>query len=682
MNFVPRSSSQLFNSKKQKPQPKAKKQRDEKPSHQITVEPRKKAQQAPLTPFDIQKSYTPTTQYTIDRCVKKSISFSKNGIDLFIPPSVSETDLAQQLPTSPSVEFPVKQFYTIEDMISMKPQSYTTKLMTPGFIMLLHLKSMKQHQNQSDQIPKKKKPQRKQPSTAPVKLAEHEGDRFISSVATKAVGLYDERSPEALRAAAQRILNKLNTKNIPKSVQDIRNLGISQESLIELLLDRATMDTEFPERNLQLTNFISYAIDYANTTMGFGELLVSMSYDAAEKLIGETQTVPIASFQCMAVWLSALYNAGLGAEYALYQFFLNVMKNEPKERAIDVIRCGMYICGKKVGPNFEIFFKFLKDHPSHFGYKRFLVEELFTLRENKWDRRALDPKAKPQTTGLKIETTQRRQETKEDPHDVDDAMTLENEFRSWLNEEEIQFTKFRPEQIIRLTLRQLPRHFKDANDFVLYAASCLSNISKDSGKIVDIINDYYHDYLENVRVEESPGLWTLFFMQLSAYMVEGLVKFKFIHEMIVRTLTEEQRPRMKNAVFKIAEITGAPIEDVLNLMSAMPEDIKTDPEFIQGCVALAEYTVPEDTTEIEAGKIGVVHAGVIIRDAVVAALQEEEEDPIKSLEPKKDVFKSLFEIWGRNMVNVAKHVIDMYQFPMPRREELICGIEKNIFCTE
>lgn len=681
MNRVPRSASQLFSSKKQQPRPGGNKQREEKPVHQITVEPRKKPQ-TPLTPFDIQNSYKPTKQFTITRSISKSISFSKNGVDLNITPSVSESDLAQSIPLSPSLEFPVKDYYTVEDMLAMKPANYTTKLMTPGFIMLLHLKSIKTNQNQSDQMPKKKKPQRpKQPLTGQPKLLAHDGDRFISSAAAKNVGLYDEKSPEALSAAAQRILNRLNSRNIEKSVIDVKNLNIGYEAVIGLLLDRATMDTEFPERNLQLTNFITYAIVYANESPGFGELLISMSYDAANKLIGESQTVPIASFQCIAVWLSALFNAGMGPEHALYQFFNDVMRNEPRERAIDVIRCGMYICGKKVGPNFEIFYKFLKDHPSHFGYKRFLVEELFNLKDNKWDRRALDPKV--QTTGLRIEFGKKQEEEqKEDPHDVDDAETLEQEFRSWLNEEDIQFTKFRPEQIIRLTLRQLPRHFKDANDFVQYVASCLSNISKDSGRLTDIIRDYFDVYQENVRVEESPGLWTLFFMQLSAYMVEGLVKFSFIHEMIMKAMESEHPPRMKNAVFKIAEITGAPLENVLNLMDAMPETVKSDPEFIQGCVALAEYTVPEGIDEIEAGKSGIVQAGVIIRDAVVAALQDEVEDPLTFLESKKNVFRGLFEVYGRNMINVAKHVVDLYQFPTERREQLVSGIEKNIFEAE
>lgn len=686
MSHIPRSSSTSFMTGKKPSRPtlgpRGARQPPLSASHSIKVEKvAPKSVQQIVTPAEITLSFKPVeTPVKIDRTIKRSVSFTKNGKEMFLQgptPSTSESDISSQISPSPSFDFPIKEIYTVEDLLAMKPVSYTTKLSSPGYVMLLHLKSKSSNQNGSDQYPKRKKPAKKQNQSQvqPVLLA-HDGDRFISSAASKEVGLYDAKSDQAIRTEAQRILNRLNSRNLDRCIRDIEKLRIKTADLIQLLLDRATMDTEFPERNVQLGNFIMFAIKYSSAHVTLGEDLINAGYEAADKLIGEQQQVPIASFQCLAVWLSTLYKAGMGEERMLYEFFNKVMRNEPKERAIDILRSGLWIAGEKVGPNFEKFFDFLKNHQSQFGYKKFLVDELFALRQSNWKRVT---ESKMQKSSLKIEFSKKPEQIKEDPHDVDNADIIEGEYQRWLSEEEFEFTKFQPDVVTRLTLRLLPKHFKDGNSFVQYAASILSNSSNDNGRITDIIRDDFNVYSENVRIEENPGMWTIYFMLLAAYFSEQIIKFELIQELILKANETEHPPRLKIVVFRMSEITGVPIDKVIAFKEILGEPTMSDPEFNQGLVALADYTIPQGETELECGMKSMIHGGLVVRDIISAAMQDDVQDQEGMIQEKKELLMRLFELYGRNLISVAKHVIDMYQLPNEKKTHLISFIENDIF---
>ena len=141
-------------------------------------------------------------------------------------------------------------------------------------------------------------------------------------------------------------------------------------------------------------------------------------------------------------------------------------------------------------------------------------------------------------------------------------------------------------------------------------------------------------------------------------------------------------PRLKHVIFRMAEITGVPIEQVLAFKEMLGEPIMSDPEFNQGLVALAEFTLPENESELECGKKSVVHAGIVVRETMASALQDDVNDPKALILEKKQLFMQLFELYGRNLISVAKHVLDMYQVEQEMKKDLVSFLEKDVFETE
>ena len=113
MNRVPRSSSLIFPSGKKQPKPPGsprgkrkapfsqpqQPQVSNEPKHEIKIEKVQRTQstQEVLTPADINTSYRPAQPAVrIDRSIKRSVSFTKNGVELTLSntptPSTSVPD--------------------------------------------------------------------------------------------------------------------------------------------------------------------------------------------------------------------------------------------------------------------------------------------------------------------------------------------------------------------------------------------------------------------------------------------------------------------------------------------------------------------------------------------------------------------------------------------------------------
>ena len=215
-------------------------------------------------------------------------------------------------------------------------------------------------------------------------LREHSENRFVGLSMVSRAGLSDEFSAEIKRAQAQMILNKLSKVNISSSLQEIHLLKVPISVLIDLLIDTATSDSDFPERNPQIGNMLDFTFRFCSKDSEFKSRLVACTLSKSEEINDKTNPLsPLGSLQSTITWLAALFAGFVITDKQFVDFSQKVIEKQPIERALEIIRTGLYVAGKSLDQRNKILgeplFDFLQNNTSKHGYTNFLISELFFL---------------------------------------------------------------------------------------------------------------------------------------------------------------------------------------------------------------------------------------------------------------------------------------------------------------
>lgn len=304
------------------------------------------------------------------------------------------------------VQVPIKDFYTPEEILSLKPISPPSKrIQASGFYKFLQLFS-ENSQDNSYKYGRNNKNYRKnrnnrnnnwksgKSNSKKMVLREHSENRFVGLSMISRAGLNNEFSDEIKRSQAQLILNKLSKINITQSLNEIKSLRIPLNVIVDLLLDTATSDSDFPERNPQIGNMLDFTFRFCSINNEFKSILVSKSLSKSEEINNvKDPFAPIGSLQSIITWLAALFAGFTITDYQFVNFANQVIEKQPIERALEIIRTGLYVAGrsldqrnKKLG---EPLFDFLQNNRSKHGYTNFLISELFLLRNGGWSLNAI-----------------------------------------------------------------------------------------------------------------------------------------------------------------------------------------------------------------------------------------------------------------------------------------------------
>lgn len=300
------------------------------------------------------------------------------------------------------IQVPMKEVYTPEDILTLKPLSSPSKrIQASGFITFLRFFSENSNDyddyryRKNDRGFKKNRNNRNfiwkngKPSSKKMALREHSENRFVGLSMVSRAGLSNEFSDEIKRSQAQLILNKLSKINITRSLSEIQSLQIPIDIIIDVLLNTATSDSDFPERNPQIGNMLDFTFRYCSINNEFKSKLVTKSLLKSEEINNKKNPFsPIGSLQSTITWLAALFAGCTITDDQFVTFANHVIEKQPIERALEVIRTGLYVAGKSLDQRNkdlgEPLFEFLQDNRSKHGYTNFLVSELFYLRSSKW----------------------------------------------------------------------------------------------------------------------------------------------------------------------------------------------------------------------------------------------------------------------------------------------------------
>ncbi|KAK8878447.1 hypothetical protein M9Y10_005220 [Tritrichomonas musculus] len=303
------------------------------------------------------------------------------------------------------IQVPIKTNYTPDEILSLKPTSLPSKrILAPGFITLLRFfsedpqendyfnyrhernnqKNFKRNKNNKNFNWKNGKFNKK------MALREHSENRFVGLSMVSRAGLSDEFSAEIKRAQAQMILNKLSKVNISSSLQEIHLLKVPISVLIDLLIDTATSDSDFPERNPQIGNMLDFTFRFCSKDSEFKSRLVACTLSKSEEINDKTNPLsPLGSLQSTITWLAALFAGFVITDKQFVDFSQKVIEKQPIERALEIIRTGLYVAGKSLDQRNKILgeplFDFLQNNTSKHGYTNFLISELFFLRDSGWN---------------------------------------------------------------------------------------------------------------------------------------------------------------------------------------------------------------------------------------------------------------------------------------------------------
>lgn len=308
-----------------------------------------------------------------------------------------------------SIQVPIKDFYTPEDILSLKPSSPPSKrIQASGFITFLRFFSEDSQENNNyyeygryNKSYKKNRNNRNynwkngKTNSKKMTLREHSENRFVGLSMVSRAGLNNEFSEEIKRSQTQFILNKLNKTNIAQSLNEIKSLKIPLDVIIDLLLDSATSDSDFPERNPQIGNMLDFTFRFCSINSEFKSKLISKSLSKSEDINNiKNPFAPIGSLQSTITWLAALFAGFIITDHQFVNFANQVIEKQPIERALEIIRTGLYVGGKSLDQRNQNLgqplFDFLQNNQSKHGYTNFLISELFFLRNSGWNINAID----------------------------------------------------------------------------------------------------------------------------------------------------------------------------------------------------------------------------------------------------------------------------------------------------
>jgi hypothetical protein len=189
---------------------------------------------------------------------------------------------------------------TASELLRLKPSDtdHFPPLKSDGFIILLGLTKDRHEPSMRRSFSNGSK-------RGIAQLVQHIPDRFTSSASLKQAGVYDENSLEVRRNNANIHLNRLNAANTENVRQALQSCHLEPDIIIGLLLDRATVDAESPEKNPQLRIFADFAAILARNDEGFWRRLQAMSLLKFYEIL-DNQSSLATVLQNLSIWIGYL----------------------------------------------------------------------------------------------------------------------------------------------------------------------------------------------------------------------------------------------------------------------------------------------------------------------------------------------------------------------------------------
>ncbi|KAH0792424.1 hypothetical protein GPJ56_003601 [Histomonas meleagridis] len=512
---------------------------------------------------------------------------------------------------------PIKDVYSVEDILLLQPKNQPQKKITsPGFLIFLNLFDQKKKNRNNGKRNNNKSKRDKNKQKVQQRLVEHESGRFVGSALAKECGLYDENSIDSLKSQAQIWINRLNPGNMKEVQDNIVGLHLSWDIIVDLFLDLATANSEFPERNPQLGSLIRLAIQLSQENQEFKQTLVDRSLQAGFRL-NSLKQVPVGSLQSIISWNGCLFTSGLITKYQINDYFNDVIDKQSLEMAIEVLRTGMYICGKafdESAPEIgETFFTFLDENRSNRGHVKFLVSELFSLRANKWNTNLIIKNGSVTKKPLLV--------VKKSPSinlqsfdDVDNSQSIEFGYLHNLKEPPQGMI---PQTLVRVCFNSLPHHLKSDYGYAQYVSDLFINSKMENSLLTSLLKRETNNYCKIVQDEENPTLWGILYMVYAFLYSNKTISLDFMINTYLNIPKNCYNLSHDKFIYKIAEVTGIPLSEVEQFPTIFNDNSS---DFIDSLVTISDPIEDIENVEI----CSEIAAAVFVRCLFDDAFQEEE----------------------------------------------------------
>ncbi|OHS92925.1 hypothetical protein TRFO_40735 [Tritrichomonas foetus] len=665
------------------------------------------------------------------------------------------------------VKLPIKEFYTPDEISMLKPLCPPLKrLQSPGFITLLtffneknaykknnlnsqnssptHSNNYNSNYNNSNNYnsnnssnnsniyfggKKRRKNnynKRKNKGSSQKQLYEHSEERFIGMSLADEAGLLDHSSEQTKRAKAQVMLNRLNRVNVQSVLNSFLALNLRNEVIVELLLDVATADSEFPERNSQLGNVLDFTIRFCSQSFQFKKVLIQESLKIAEELNEKPHNrMSIGRLQSIITWLAALFAGNVITAFNFVDYSVLVIEKQSMERAIEILRTGLFVAGrcldercKELG---EPLFEYLQTNKSSRGHLKFLVSELFILRNSGWDHSVVNrfQKKKPGALEIKRSTSipssmftmsnSISNPSASQPISAVSEMSSMSSTNSISSFSELQLSdspslskivemtaiddiesRFMnnctdpPDNLgindaFKICFSLFRKHFHSANGFASFTAkmtmkivdnyitnngnNCMTNnmvneIDNKKAIIKDSISTEMKYFESLVQDEENPTLWLTAFSVLAFFYIEKMIDLEFIIQKYIEIPEKCFKPKKTSIINTIADITGAPINEIDTAFQMLKKNDVEERNFDLIDSLICLCEPLEDRENINSE----IAAGVFIRDLFDDAFKDETPQIIETFEPNKAKIEELKMKFGDIIIRFISNNLDYCQF--------------------
>lgn len=485
-----------------------------------------------------------------------------------------------------------KDIYEPSEILALKDSCPVGEpITTPG--MLVYLRLFKED---------RKNPFAKGKKRGTKKLLEHNKERFIGHARARHAGVFDEASVEAKCASMRVALNRLSERNMSEVIERIRGLKLPDDVVINLILERATADCDFPERNPQLGSLLDLVLIMCEPPYprSFSDHFVELAYKHAMEMSRDTSQA-VGCLQNMATWFAVLYAGGVISLEQYDDFMTSVTENQETAKAVETLRTSLFVGGKSLSVDkkgrtvCDKFFQFLRDHQIMVGQIRWLVSDLFVLKESGWKFESIT--SKPQKK-LHIVKNAKATET----YDLETVDTLEQKFQ---NNDTNPIRGKSHHNVISVCFRQLSKHLNYSYEFCTFCGSIIAEMKPPYGELLKILTQEQAKYVDIVIDEDNPMLWSMVIQLYASLFTAHLITFRDIINLYKR-MPKEQKPSQILFIRKVGSITGVPIAQVRESLREF-DDSK---EIIDDLIFLCDPINGTDTVKDE------LHAGVLIRDLI------------------------------------------------------------------
>jgi hypothetical protein len=533
-----------------------------------------------------------------------------------------------------------KPCLTASDLLRLRPSDtdHFPPLKSDGFIILLGLTKDRREPSMRRSFSNGSK-------RGMAQLVQHIPGRFTSSASLKQAGVYDENSLEVRRNNANIHLNRLNAANTDNVRQALQSCHLEPDMIIVLLLDRATVDVESPEKSPQLRIFADFAAMLSRNDGCFWRSLQAMSLSKFHAIL-DNQSSLTTVLQSISIWIGYLLCNRIISRREFFNCMAAIVsRRRPEERASEVLRTVLFACGKVLDSRnyteVATFYHFIQWHPVKSGYVSFLINDLMRLRTSNWfDQFTQEPtvrKKRPDAGSLPSLFDE-----------VDVQQQLIGDFDKWRRSDD-PLPVVAPENVpfaalAHVALKTMIHQMRLMNDFAAWCTELWLSKGVTGGEVQQVLRKEIADYAALVTDNDNARLWFGFFQLLGGLYAAHIIDFALIVEFAKNIPRGAPQPPLHAIFEQLAEVTSVAEAEVVAVA-------EREPKAVAALVDLVEPRAPRAGYAEE-----IVPAALYVRDVLVDAFNEVTEATnvtakIKAIEP-------LLLPVMRKYLDVAKAVVE------------------------